>query len=120
MAQDFAEKLIHLSDRRFRANARAELGLDHGERRLDVRPAVVVRQELVAAIHPEEIHPAPQLRARPLALRIEGNRVRLEWDERERAGAVDRDHVGAGKVRFVGGEHIDAETAPQARFEERR
>lgn len=50
MAEDFEEKLVHLRDRRLRPDARPEFGLNHVEGRLDVRPLVVVREELVAAI----------------------------------------------------------------------
>lgn len=60
MAKDFTENLVHLSDFRFRADARSELGFNHGERCLDVRPLVVVRQELLTAIHEQTEHFRPK------------------------------------------------------------
>ena len=51
MAKHFTKNLVDLSNVRLRTDARAEFGLDHGEGRLDVRPLVIVRQELLAAIH---------------------------------------------------------------------
>ncbi len=91
MAQDLAKNLVHLSDRRLRPDARAELGLNHGEGRLDIRPLVVVRQELVAAIHEQMKGLRPQI-ARTFwvkAVRHPARRVFLEGNERLRASVDD-------------------------------
>jgi hypothetical protein len=50
VAEDLTENLVDLGSRRLRANARAKLGFDHGERGLAMRPLVVVLEELFAVI----------------------------------------------------------------------
>ena len=80
MAKDLAENLVRLGDRSLRANTSAELGLNHGEGRLDVRPLVVVRAELFALIHEQMERFGPQVsRSRRIkTVRLSAGRVLLE------------------------------------------
>ncbi len=60
MAKDLTQNLVHLSGKRLRTDVSTELGLDHREGRLDVRPFVVVLQELLAVVGEEPVHPNPK------------------------------------------------------------
>lgn len=80
MAKDFAQKLVDLGDRRLRAKPRPELGLNHVERRLDIRPLVIVRQELLTAIAEKMERPLPYLGSAVSLERRRARRVLLEGD----------------------------------------
>jgi len=58
--KDLTQNLVHLSSKRFRTDASTELSLDHREGRLDVRPFMVVLQELLAVMSEEPVHPNPK------------------------------------------------------------
>lgn len=117
MTEDLGENLIDLRGLRFGANARAELGLDHVEGRLDVRPLVIVREELLAMIGEELVHPTPKLAAtlRNAAVGFlapiptSGVVVRLEGYQRKRACANDRVEVGVADIALVGSDGLDLE-----------
>ncbi|GEM_PF-3643293 len=60
MTQYLTENFIDLSNRRLGANRGTELGFNHAESRLNVRPLVVVRQESLLVEIVEVPHLSPQ------------------------------------------------------------
>ena len=96
------------------------------EGRLDVRPLIVVRQELLAVIGEKLVHLAPQLpttlgdaAVTPLApVAAAGVVVALEGYQRKRASAGDSVEVGVADVTLVGGDGLDVKPLG-GRLEER-
>src|SRR5580698_8970482 len=126
VTEDLGENLVHLRVLRLSANARAKLGLDHVKNGFNIRPLMVVRQELLAVIGEELIHTPPQL---PATLRHAGPSfpvpiptprvvVRLERYQRERACADDSVKVVVAYIRAISGDGLDCEPLCR-RFEER-
>lgn len=115
MAEDLAQNLVDLRGRRLSANAGAKLGLNHVERRLHIRPLVVVLKELFAMISEEVVHTLPPSAAlwgnapRLSPIRSAGVVVRLERDKRKRTRVDDSIEVGVGDISAVSGDGLDAE-----------
>jgi hypothetical protein len=118
MAQNLSKKLVDLRGRRPGAKAGSKLGLDHVKRGLDVRPLMVVREELLAVIGEKLVHPTPQLPASLsdatvsglAAIAPSGVVVRLEGYQRKRTRANDSVEVGVADVALVGSDSLDVET----------
>jgi len=118
MTENLGENLVHLRGGRLSANAGAELGLDHMEGRLHIRPLIVVREEFLAIVREKLVHLAPQLPAtlgdaavRPFApVAATGIVVRLEGYQRKRASTGDSVEVGVADVALVSGDGLDLET----------
>jgi len=105
VTKHLSENLIDLSRRRLRAHAAAKLGLNHGERGLDVRPLVVVLQEFFAVIGEEIEQPMPKSAAlMGLPIHSMGSAVRLERDERIGTRRVNRVKVSVSDVGAVSGD----------------
>ena len=126
MTKNFGKDLVDLSGVRLSANAGSELGLDHVERRFNVRPLMVVREELLAIVDEKLVHLTPQLptplgdpAVAPLApIPAAGVVVALEGYQRKRASAGDGVEVGVADVAFVSGDRLNVEPLG-GRLEER-
>ena len=73
MAEDFAEHLIRHRHIRLASHMIPKLRLDHGEGRLDVRPLVIVPQELLAVEGEVVKHLLPEPASRPAVDTLERN-----------------------------------------------
>ena len=117
VTQDLRENLVDLRRRRLGANAGSKLGLDHMEGGFDIRPLVIVREELLAMVGEELVHSSPQF---PTALRdagiaplapipASGVVVRLEGYQRKRPSLNNSVEVGVADVALVSGDGLDRE-----------
>src|ERR1700735_654505 len=64
VTEDLSKNLVHLRVLRLGANARAKLGLNHMKNGFNIRPLMVVRQELLAIISEKFESASPQRTAR--------------------------------------------------------
>lgn len=103
VAQDLAKNLVDLPRIALGPQRRAELALYDRERRLDVGPLVVMRQELSAVEREVVVHPGPDRIPR----RLDG--ARLKRYERRPAQVLDQFHVRASEVRLVNRDLSDGE-----------
>jgi len=94
VADELAVKLVHLRRGVLRLDVLAELRLDHREHRLDVRPLVVVRQEVLALELEVVEHLGPKVV-------LASHRTGLERDVRDGSSIVSRLEVRPGGVRLV-------------------
>lgn len=112
MAQHLAQRLIDHRNVRLAAQGIPKLPLHHRERRLDIRPLVVVRQKLLAPEHEVVVHVAPHPAALPFVMVCKRN----VW-----CSAQDRDrvHIGAARISLVGRDFGYAKVL-RCRFQKRR
>ena len=118
MAKNLGENLVDLGGRSLSADAASKLGLNHVEGGLDIRPLMVVREELLAVIGEKLVHPTPQLPAslsdatvsRLAPIAASGVVVRLEGYQRKRTRANDSVEVGVADIALVGRDGLDVET----------
>src|SRR5262245_780084 len=84
VTQHLQQGFVALSNRGLAADGVAELPLNRGERRFDVRPSVVARKEFVSVELEEVKHAVPQGRL------AGGDFVRPEWNERLHSHRLDQ------------------------------
>src|ERR1700733_1294778 len=117
VAEHLAQNLVDLRGRRLSANARAELGLNHVERRFYIRPLMVVLEEFFAVVGEKVEHALPEgatigrVTALPVLglVRPVGSAAGLKRNERKRARRVDSVEVVVADIGAVGSEGLNGE-----------
>ena len=108
MAKNLAKNFINLSDRGFSSNRSPELGLNHGEGGLHIRPLVIMSQESIPIEVVEVPHAIPET-VKLMMIVSHASRIDLEGDISRATLRLNGMEISPVGVGFVSRDFIDVE-----------